>query len=136
MVAIESGKKKAKMPPPPAFKRHHRYDGRFFVTSAVMEVMAVYHGISQEECPHTWQYRTLIAAYREIYNGNPYRKGYGPDWLVHIKDDIVEYLQEGAIPINALKFGAGQIRNAELRTWQERHSQKLLTERPFREAAE
>ena len=102
-----------------------------------MEVVALYHGIAQKECPRTWQYRTLIAAYRDLYNANPHRKGYGKDWLVHIKADIMEYLQEGTIPTAALKFGAAQIRNAELVVWQQRQASKLLDCLPaLREAAE
>ena len=128
--------KKARMPPPPKPKARHRFDGRFFNTMTIMEVMAVYHGIGQQVCGHTWYYRTLIAVYRDIYNTNPYRKGYGKDWLEHIKRDLLEYLETGTIPTNALKFGAEQVRKAELQALQERQVAKLLAESAFKEAAE
>ena len=113
------------LPPAPKLLPRQRFAGRFWDRTDLMEVLAVYHGCTAAAYPYSWQYRTLIAAHRAIYNTIPYRKGWGPDWKADIKKDLVAYLRTGTLPVLTMPYAAGRLREAELLLWAYRRAQRL-----------
>ncbi len=106
------------MPPQPTYRLLQRHNGRFFKTLEMMELLSVYYGARREKYPHTWWYRTLIAAHREEYNQIAVRVGYGKDWKREVKNSIIRGEAEGKLTVVAKKRAAEHIRRAELDEWQ------------------
>lgn len=112
-------------PPAPTLVPQQRFAGRFWDMTDLMEVLGVYHGSTAVVYPYTWQYRTLIAVHRAIYNTLPYRKGWGKDWKADIKKDMVAYLKTGTLPVLAMPYAAERVREAEFLRWAYSRAKRL-----------
>jgi hypothetical protein len=114
----------------------------------MLEILSIYYGQAPGPYPKTWQYRTLIAAFRAQQSSNMLRKAYGPDWKslkrqvvngkVHyvveggfsLKNDVLQYLTKGRLPQEARKFAVERLREVELRIWAEAKVIAARAEKP------
>ncbi len=106
-----------KLPSDPVYLSVQRHSGRFWNTNEMLHVLAMYFGFTCESYPSTWQYRALVAIHRDQHSVSVYRRGYGPDWHAEIRPDLLEYMQNGRLPLAGLVRAAALIRQAELVTW-------------------
>lgn len=141
------------IPQPPKWRPQQRYDGRFWETASLMELLAVRYGATKDCYARTREYRVLIAVIRSLNSANAQRKGYGLDWkclrwekpgrqgnLVKdsgfaIKSDVLEYATLGRIPLQALQFACEHLREIEIRAWVQ-HRVETCCESRLAEAAE
>jgi len=145
-----------KMPPLPQWMPLHRHDGRFWETKELIELLVVRAGAAGAIYHRTREYRALISTIRTRNNTNLYRKGYAFDWkglmwknpakqdrvvkdkqATAIKDDVVEYLTLGRIPVSVLPYVCEHLREAEVRVWADELVRARQTQKPrFAVAAE
>lgn len=138
-----------KIPSPPQWMPLHRHDGRFWETGELIELLAVRFGAAGAIYHRTREYRALISVIRARNNTNFYRKGYAFDWkglkwenpakqdravkdkgATAIKDDVVEYLKLGRIPLSVLPYVCEHLREAEVRVWADTIVRARQTQKP------
>ncbi len=122
-----------RLPPPPTMLRKQRYDRRNFLTEPMMHVLSLYWGVVPEQgYSKSWQYRTLILVHRHQHLHHAYRKRYGSDWKHEIKPDLLEYIRQGRLPLDALRLGAQALREAERALWVKTRAAYLAKKIPQR----
>ncbi len=136
-------KKKLSFPPPAAWLPTHRYDGQFWNTSELTQLLAVRFGAAGPAYPKSREYRALISVIRARNNTTMHRKGYGLDWMglkwvkevsrpvpekgaPAIKSDVAQYLAQGRLPASVLPYICEHLREAQVRAWADR----LVSARP------